>query len=65
MPAKTEKPKRRVATKEKMSKNDSYACESCGLVVSVDEACGCVEAHEIVCCGEPMKKTTRARAIKK
>jgi len=65
MPARTEKPKRRAATKGKMSKNDTYACESCGLVVSVDEECGCAEAHEIVCCGEPMTKTTRARATKK
>ena len=65
MPAKTEKPKQKTAAKGKTSKNDTYACESCGLVVVVDEECGCVEAHEIICCGEPMKRTTRARATKK
>jgi len=60
MPAKTESTRRKTATKGKMSKNDSYTCESCGLVVLVDEECGCVQAHEIICCGESMKKTTRA-----
>jgi len=65
MAAKTESTKRKAATKGKMSKNDRYVCESCGLVVLVDEECGCVEAHEIVCCSEPMRRTTRARATKK
>ena len=65
MAGKTQSTKQKAATKGKMSKNDSYACELCGLVVLVDEECGCVEAHEIICCGEPMKKTTRARATKK
>lgn len=53
------------AKKESVSQGQSYACEVCGLVVSVDETCGCVEACDIVCCGEPMKKKaarTRAKA---
>lgn len=35
-------------------KGDKYTCEDCGLVVLVEEPCGC-ETTEIVCCGKPMK----------
>ena len=31
--------------KKKVRPADRYSCEVCGLVVSVDEACGCVEAR--------------------
>ena len=65
MATKTQSTKKKAVTKGKISKNDAYTCELCGLVVLVDEECGCVEAHEIICCGEPMKKTTRAKATKK
>lgn len=65
MATKTQSTKQKTATKGKTSKNDSYTCELCGLVVLVDEEYGCVEAHEIICCGEPMKKTARARATRK
>jgi hypothetical protein len=27
----------------------------CGMVVSVDIPCGCVEACDLVCCSKPMK----------
>jgi hypothetical protein len=40
---------------KKVAKGQSYACEVCGLVVTVDEVCGCVDVCDIVCCGEPMK----------
>ena len=43
-------------------KGESYTCQSCGLVVSVDEDCGCVDACEIMCCDMPMKKTPKAKA---
>jgi hypothetical protein len=33
-----------------------YTCQACGLVVSVDEACGCTDICDIICCGEQMKK---------
>jgi hypothetical protein len=35
-------------------KGEKYKCEDCGLVVLVEDPCGC-ESCEIVCCGEPMK----------
>ncbi len=42
-------------TKKKVKKGDAYVCEICGLAVSVDEACGCVEVCNIICYGKPMK----------
>jgi hypothetical protein len=27
----------------------------CGLVVTVDEACGCIEACDIICCEQQMQ----------
>ncbi len=47
--------KRAGTGKEKAKAGEQYSCEVCGLVVSVDEACGCVETCDIVCCGEQMK----------
>ena len=35
---------------------DSYACEVCGLAVTVDDVCGCVDACDIICCDTPMKR---------
>jgi rubrerythrin len=39
----------------KVGKGEKLYCEVCGLVVSVDETCGCVETCDIVCCGESMQ----------
>ena len=51
--AKATKPAK--ASKKKVKQGDRYSCEVCGIVVSVDEACGCVEPYNIVCCGQQMK----------
>ena len=32
-----------------------FACDVCGLVVSVDEVCGCADFCDIICCGEQMQ----------
>ena len=32
-----------------------YGCNVCGLSVTVDEVCGCVDFCDIICCGEQMK----------
>ncbi len=47
-----------MAEKQKVSpqEGDSYECDVCGLVVTVDEECGCEEACDIICCGEPMEQ---------
>ena len=45
------------------AKGDKLECEVCGLTVVVDESCGCVEAHELICCEQPMaRRAARARA---
>lgn len=43
-------------------KGDTLSCEVCGLSVVVDEACGCAEAHEVICCDMPMKPKRAMRA---
>ena len=37
----------------KAIKGDYLSCAVCGLVVTVDEACGCASA-DVICCGKPM-----------
>ncbi len=53
------------APARRLAKGQTYECEVCGLEVIVDEVCGCAEAHEILCCSQPMKEKAPARAAKK
>jgi len=46
----------KATTKKKVAKGDAYVCEVCGLAVSVDQTCGCVDVCDIICCGKPMKE---------
>lgn len=62
MPQRKQAPEKKSPAKTNARKGDSYTCQSCGLVVSVDEDCGCVEACEIMCCEMPMKRARRPRA---
>jgi len=39
----------------KMKKGGRYVCSVYGLVVTVDKVCGCIEACDIICCGEEMR----------
>ena len=50
----------------KARKGDMYSCEVCGLIVVVDEVCGCATA-DLVCCKAPMGrgKAAAAKAKKK
>jgi hypothetical protein len=36
-------------------KGEKYKCDECGLVVLVEDVCGC-EDCDVVCCGVPMKQ---------
>ncbi|MBT9130906.1 MAG: hypothetical protein DDT41_01202 [candidate division WS2 bacterium] len=36
-------------------KGSRYTCDACGLVVTVDNVCGCVDTCDIICCGYEMK----------
>ena len=61
MKAKAKKaPVRKAAARGKTKVGDSLVCGVCGYSVTVDEDCGCAEAHPIICCAKPMKKR-RAR----
>jgi hypothetical protein len=44
-----------------VKKGQAYECQVCGLAISIDEDCGCVDTCDIICCGKPMK----AKAVKK
>jgi transcription initiation factor IIE alpha subunit len=58
--------KKAPARAKKAAEGNQYSCEVCGLVVTVDEACGCVDTCDIVCCGEPMQETkVKVKAAKK
>jgi len=41
-------------TKKKIKKGAKYGCSVCGIAVSVDEVCGCVDVCDIICCGKQM-----------
>jgi len=43
-----------------VKKGDVYKCSVCGLAVTVDEVCGCVDACDIICCDKQMKPKKRA-----
>ena len=47
-------------TKKSVKKGGAYQCSVCGLAVTVDEVCGCVDACDIICCEKPMKPKKRA-----
>ena len=47
--------------KANIKKGDKYKCGVCGLVVKVDEVCGCVDVCDIVCCEKPMKKKRKTK----
>lgn len=38
-----------------------YECGVCGLVMSVDEACGCADFCDVICCGEQMQPAPQRR----
>ncbi|HOD35478.1 MAG TPA: hypothetical protein PLR20_07625 [Syntrophales bacterium] len=39
----------------KAKKGDLYSCEECGMVVCVEDPCGCGTC-ELICCDVPMKR---------
>ena len=48
------------ASKKGVKKGDAYTCSVCGLAVSVDEVCGCIDTCDIICCEKPMKAKKKA-----
>jgi len=45
----------KAAPKKASRVGTKYACSDCGLIVTVDQDCGC-SIVDLVCCGAPMKK---------
>ncbi len=43
------------SAKKAVKKGDTYQCSVCGLAVTIDTACGCAEACDIICCEKQMK----------
>jgi glycerate-2-kinase len=56
---------KKAPARKKAAVGDTYECEVCGLVVSVDEVCGCVDTCDIICCNQPMTAKKSRRAAKK
>jgi len=54
MPAK-KKAKKSPKKQKELKRGSRYECTVCGLGVTVDEVCGCVDYCDIICCGEQMK----------
>jgi hypothetical protein len=50
----------RRGVRKSVKKGDVFKCGVCGLAVTVDEVCGCVETCDIICCEQPMKPKRRA-----
>ncbi|MDD5450008.1 MAG: hypothetical protein PHO42_05360 [Candidatus Omnitrophica bacterium] len=40
-------------TKARKAKK-GYSCSVCGLEITVDNVCGCVDTCDIICCGKDM-----------
>lgn len=55
-PKKTPTPKKVTKPKVSRKKGPALECGVCGYRVIVDQACGCVEEHTLICCDEPMDK---------
>jgi len=45
-------------------KGEKYKCDECGLIVVVEDPCGC-ETVELICCEAPMKPVKAASKAKK
>jgi hypothetical protein len=48
---------KKAVKKASAKKAPALTCEVCGYRVIVDEACGCVEEHVLLCCDQPMTKS--------
>jgi hypothetical protein len=55
-PAPKARAKAPAKAKSKAKPKNALECRVCGYRVVVDESCGCVEEHILLCCGQPMAK---------
>ncbi len=56
-PSKAKKAVKKTAPKKQkeLKSGARYVCDVCGLAMRVEEACGCTDFCDIICCGEQMK----------
>lgn len=50
---KSKSKKKSAKADQKVKKGDKYTCDSCGMVIAVDDPCGCDDCS-LVCCGQDM-----------
>jgi hypothetical protein len=43
-------------TKQVAKKKPKLVCDVCGFALTVDNVCGCIEEHPIMCCGTQMSR---------
>ncbi len=55
----TKKPVKKAA-KKPVKKGAAYKCSVCGLAITVDEVCWCVDTCDIICCEKPMRPKRKA-----
>jgi membrane protease subunit (stomatin/prohibitin family) len=53
------KPAAKAIAKKTSRVGAKYVCTDCGLVVTIDQDCGCAVV-DLLCCGLPMKKKRAA-----
>jgi rubrerythrin len=41
-------------SKKKLGNGSKLVCNECGLILTVDEMCGCDDYCDVICCGEQM-----------
>ncbi len=54
MPVKKTAGKKKPVKRSSAKKKAKLVCGVCGFAVTVDNECGCVEEHPIICCGKKM-----------
>ncbi len=45
---------KKTAKKKKLTKKQKLVCRECGLILIVDEVCGCVDYCDVICCDVEM-----------
>jgi hypothetical protein len=51
--------KKKETKQTKKQNKKKMKCEVCGLVVTIDEECGCVDTCDLICCGKEMKEVKK------
>lgn len=47
-------PAKKSPPKKGVQKGSKYTCKACGLVIVVDQVCGCSDVCDLVCCERVM-----------